>query len=138
MTSFRGVTLKDGQISYRPGMRKEAHPVAGVRAWVETAGQLDRRLSLTRTGVGAVALGPLGAVLGAIAKKRVDDRQLFLVVEGPGFAWSIDVPIDKVSVDGNRGYARRQQKGARRFAAQVSAAGSSVAVQPVPTYPPPS
>ena len=134
MASFQGVKLKDGTISYRDGLRRETFPVAGAEAWVESAGAIDRRLSLARTGGGALLLGPFGAVLGAIAKKKVDDRQLFLLINGPGFAWSVEVPVDKVGMDGSRkGYAKRQQKRARKFAAEVTAAGSRRPLD----YPPP-
>lgn len=105
---FAGVRVADGEIS-RGG---ESYPVAGVEVSVETAGQIDRRLSLTRTAGGAVALGPLGAVLGAVARKKTDDRQVFLLVSGPDFAWSVEVPHKKLAA-------------AHDFAAKVTALGRS-------------
>lgn len=122
MGSFAGVTLRGDRISYRDGLRRETHPVAGVEAWVESAGQIDRRLSATRTAGGLMLLGPLGAVLGAIAKKRTDDRQLFLIVKGPDFGWAAEVALGKKSVDGR--YDQRQRKRAQRFAAEITAAGA--------------
>lgn len=140
MARFRGVKLdkKAGTVSYRPGMRTETFPVAGVEAWVETSGQVDRRLSLTRTGVGALALGPLGAILGGLSKKKIDQTDAFLLVRGPEFGWVVDVAPKEAS------RKRRSQllKKAHRFGLQVTSAGTQTAVQlPPPTvqpsWPPP-
>lgn len=111
--SFNGVTLQRDVIRYK----RERFPTAGVAASVETAGGIDRRLSGTRTVGGALVLGPLGAVLGGLAKKKVDSRQAFLLVEGPGFAWAVEVDQGDLVK-------------AHKFAAKVTAAGRRRANDP--------
>lgn len=54
------------------------HDLAGATARVETAGQIERRVTAARL----VALG----VFAFAAKKNRDDRDLFLTVEGPHVA----------------------------------------------------
>lgn len=103
---FGGVTLGPGTISYKG----EQQALAGVTATVETAGQIRRRFTATRLAAGTVALGPIGFVLGAMARKKVDDRELYLLIDGPHYAWS-------VAVDPAMGAQ------AREFAARIHTAG---------------
>lgn len=132
MARFRGVTLnkKDGTVSYRPGIRTETFPVAGVEAWVETSGQIDRRLSLTRTGIGALALGPLGAILGGMSRKKIDQTDAFLLVRGPTFGWVVDVAPKAASAK----QRSRLLKKAHKFGLQLTSAG---AMAEAATLPPP-
>lgn len=54
-------------------------PLAGASASVETAGELQRRVTVTRMAL----TGPLAFAL----KKKRDDRELYLSVEGQSFAF---------------------------------------------------
>lgn len=98
-TKFAGVTLKDGRIESRQG----GGPVAGARATIESAGEIQRRITASRL----VLTGPLAL---AWRKKR-DLRELYLTVEGNGFGFT-------VRVDPKLGLAARQ------FAATVNAESS--------------
>lgn len=51
------------------------HPIANLNASVEDSGTVNRRLTVTRIA----ALGPLALAL----PKKLDDRELYLMVEGP-------------------------------------------------------
>jgi hypothetical protein len=61
-----------------------------VNATVDTAGNLatSSRSTLTRIAAGGILFGPVGAIVGGVAKKnRVhDNRELYLMIEGEGFA----------------------------------------------------
>lgn len=124
--SFQTVRFDRDTISYRERVRRDRHPIAGVRATIETAGELGRRMSATRTVGGGLLLGPVGAVLGAVAKKKTDDRQVFLLVEGPDFAWAVEVNL--ASGVGAKSANDRTVKKARTFAAAVTTAGKKAAV----------
>jgi predicted nucleic acid-binding Zn-ribbon protein len=81
----------------------EGGSVKGARAAVETCGQLERRITVTRvlaTGIFALAL-----------RKKKDNRELFLSVEGDGFAFVVEV-------DPKKGLEARQ------FAAKINTAGA--------------
>ncbi len=60
-----------------------------TKARVDTAGNLatNSRSTLTRIATGGVLLGPVGALIGATAKKRTkeDARELYLLIEDPNF-----------------------------------------------------
>jgi hypothetical protein len=99
--SFAGVRIDGDQIS-APG--QASGPIAGARATVDTAGQLSRRITATRL----VLTGPLAL---AWRKKR-DERELYLLVEGVG--WAISVPVDP-----------KKGQEARTFAAKVNSLASS-------------
>lgn len=78
---------------------KETYPLAGAKATVETAGQIEKRVTATRVlALGVFALG---------ARKKRDDRHLYLVIEGNG--WAITETL-KPKLEGR----------ARTFAAQVN------------------
>lgn len=95
---FSGIRLEGETITYE----KDTQPLAGVTASVESVGAIRQRATLTRT----LGTGGLGLFL---FKKKVDDRDLFLTIEGPAFQWLIDVDPKK-------------QKDAREFAAKVNTA----------------
>ncbi|MBX0299368.1 hypothetical protein K2F54_05180 [Cryobacterium sp. 1639] len=102
---FEGVTMKAGILSYK----RERQPVTGVQVTVETAGELQRRSTLTRTAAGAIVFGPAGAVVGALFRKQVDRRELYLLVDGDLFAWAVNINPSKGAA-------------ARAFAAKVNTA----------------
>ena len=93
-------------------------PLDGAEASVETAGALSerKRTTLTRLAVGGALLGPLGAVLalGFPKRKKVDDRELYLLIEAGAASCVLQVQPD----DGAR---------VRAFATQVNAAAMLVA-----------
>lgn len=95
---FAGIVVKDGQVKSRHG----GGPVAGARARVDTAGDIERRITATRL----LTTGPLALAW----RKKKDHRELYLEIEGDGFA--ISVPVDP-----------KQGRMARAFAAKVNTLG---------------
>lgn len=63
------------------------YKLEGVRAMVEDSGQLSKRITATRV----VATG----VIALAWRKRVDDRSVFLTIEGPGVALVREVRLEK-------------------------------------------
>lgn len=70
----------------------ERQSLDGIRASVEATGQVTKRTTATRVIGGMIVGGAPGAIVGAIARKRQDERELYVHVEGPDFYWveSID------------------------------------------------
>jgi hypothetical protein len=93
---YRTMQIKDGTI--RKG--RETHPVAGVRATVESGSALQSRVTVTRL----LAVG-----LFALAAKKTRGGEMWLLVEGPDFAWTVEVD-------------RKDIAAARHFAAFVNQA----------------
>jgi hypothetical protein len=91
LASYRG---RDGAASVTPMsivVPQGTFPLtASVSATVDTAGNLatSSRSTLTRVGAGAMLFGPVGAIVGATAKKTRmhDTRELYLLVQGDQFA----------------------------------------------------
>lgn len=109
---FGGITIRDGEIQHKDGRG----PIAAARASVETAGDIERRITATRL----VLTGPFAL---AFRKKR-DHREMFLTVEGQGFAFV--EPVDP-----------KKQADARKFAARINALASSSRAAPASATPPP-
>lgn len=65
------------QLKTTEGFRE--YPVAGSKASFESGAAATSRITATRVLTGAVILGPLGAILGGMAKK--DTSRMFLIVE---------------------------------------------------------
>jgi hypothetical protein len=80
-----------------------------VSAAVETAGSLSTRPTFTRTGAGLLIAGPIGGLLGFASRKKVDKRELYLVVEGADWAELVELKP-------------KQGEKARRFAQQINLA----------------
>jgi hypothetical protein len=95
---YRTMQIKDGTI--RKG--GEAHPVAGVRATVESGSALQSRVTVTRL----VALG-----LFALAAKKKSGGEMWLLVEGPDFAWTVEV--DRKDIAAARHFAGFVNQAAR-------------------------
>lgn len=96
-----GFTLFSDRIQ-KDGIRAESHPLAGVSAQVESAEELQQRVTVTRlalTGVFAFAL------------KKKSGGTSYLTIQGPGFAW-----VEEVE--------RKQRQQAVEFAAKVRAAAT--------------
>jgi len=93
-------------------------PLDGAEASVDTAGALSerKRTTFTRLAIGGALLGPLGAVLalGFPKRKKVDDRELYLLIEAGAASCVLQVQPD----DGAR---------VRAFATQINAAAAHVA-----------
>lgn len=112
--TYKGITVVKGRIT----TSDDDWPVAGAVARVESAGEITSRLSATRIGL----LGPLGF----FARKRIDKRELYLTVQGPG--WSIVKELN-ADTDG---------ASARSFAGKINAAASAEPVEAVPPALPPA
>lgn len=121
---FAGVEIHpDGSLRYGG----EWQDTATCHAEVETAGQVRDRATLTRVVGGALVAGPVGAVVGGLFRKRVDDREVWLVVTGDKHDWVVPV-------------RSAQLKQARLFVAEVNSAARSWAervthVERVPSRP---
>lgn len=83
----------------------DVQPVAGVEATVDLSGGVSGRATLTRT-----------AIPGAHGwQKKVDTRETWLVVDGPDFQWTVQVP--QVLASKARGFAAAITTAGRRAAA---------------------
>jgi hypothetical protein len=96
--SFEGVTLSADSITYQ----RTRYPAAGAHASVETEGEIVRRYTATRL----VLAGPLALAF----KKKKDRRELYLTVEGNGFAFVVECNPKKGAE-------------ARQFAAKINTLG---------------
>ncbi len=103
---YAGITVRNGQVKHKQG----SGPVAGAVARVESVGQIDRRITVTRMAL----TGPFAFAL----RKKKDKRELFLTVEGDGYSIMVDV-------------GPKDQAAARKFAAELN----SMARRQAPTSP---
>lgn len=99
---FPDLTITGDRIECR---KQGAGPILGAKAHVETAGDIDRRITATRL----ILTGPFAFGL----RKKKDTRELYLLVEGAGFAFVL--PVDP-------------KKGleARQVAAKINALGGAI------------
>jgi hypothetical protein len=67
------VKIKDGQVKTKQG----SGPLAGAHASLETVGQINSRFTATRLALA----GPLALAF----KKKKDQRELYLTIEGNGY-----------------------------------------------------
>jgi hypothetical protein len=102
---FAGVALSDTRISFDG----QSVPVRGARAYVEEDGEVVRRESLSRV---------LPGLLRDVLRGPDHPRELFLLVEGPGFHFV--VPCDPT-----------ERAEARAFASAICVAGSRPKGAPV-------
>jgi len=100
--SFKDIAI----VGDRVECGEDGGPLAGASARVETAGEIDRRVSGTRL----VLMGPLAL----LAKKKVDHRELYLTIEGAGFSIVKQLDPD------------RDGLAARQFAARVNAKATQI------------
>lgn len=112
LAKFEGVTLRKRSIGR--GLA-DTQPLTGVHASIESGEALSRRTTATRVVAGAVLAGPVGAVVGAVAKKKTGGDS-YLVITGPEFEWQIEVD-------------RKHADKARQFAAQINTAAKQIDAQ---------
>jgi hypothetical protein len=104
LARFAGITVTPSEVRSDFG----SGPLIGARAEVDTGGNLTRR---PRVGY-VLAFG----VLGLAASKTVDERELYLSVEGQGFGFAIQLPPWRATE-------------ARSFASQLNGAQVGAAAQ---------
>jgi hypothetical protein len=118
---FEGVVVKDDMIRHG----RESLPLAGAHVTVDAAGEIDKRITATRL----VLTGPFALAF----RKKKDRRELYLMVEGEGGAFVVEVDPKKGG-DARRFAARVNTMAAaavsRRATMQASTAAAS------PTAPP--
>ncbi|MFF2053765.1 DUF4429 domain-containing protein [Leifsonia sp. NPDC058194] len=113
---FPGLSFDGESVTYQ-GVTQ---PIAGSNAVVDTAGELDRRPTLSRVAMGGVLFGALGALGGGLMQKKVDSRQVFLLIDGPLAAWAVPAKPDQYS-DATR-FAALFNTAAKTAAAAVAGA----------------
>lgn len=123
IASYNGVHIYPDRIIRLPdmaggmiGVEPECRPIAGVTASTEQDGAVGARSTLTRSAVP----GMHGW------QKKTDDRQGFVVIDGPDFQWQV-----KYAPQFDLG-------GARKFAAAVTTAGRKAVPAPSATGSPDS
>ena len=79
LTLIGKVKVRDGEIIHG----RDRWPLAGAEARVETAGEVSDRFTATRLAL----LGPFALAF----KKKKDNRELYLTVEGEGFAFVVEL-----------------------------------------------
>lgn len=97
--TYSGVKLRGDVIRYR----HRTYPSAGAVAMVESAGQVERRVSV----LGALLFLPAALIW----RKKKDHRELYLTVTGQGYQFVVGLDPD----DGRK---------AREFAARLNTLGS--------------
>lgn len=107
---FEGVEVKDGEIRHG----RERVPLAGARLSVDTAGELDKRITATRL----ILTGPFALAF----RKKKDRRELYLTVEGQGAAFVVELDPKKGA-------------DARKWAAKINALASAAGPAPAPVAP---
>jgi hypothetical protein len=74
-----GLRVRDDQISHKSGQG----PIAGAHARIETAGDVNSRITATRL----VAVG----VFALLLRKKEDHRTLWLTIQGQGYEIAVEV-----------------------------------------------
>lgn len=103
IASFGGLNLTATELIDGLGDAAPRYPLAGLTARVEDSGTLNRRITATRL----VTIG----VFALAAKKKQDDREVYLTIEGPDVAILRTVQFKKTPSAGTQ---------AREFAAQLN------------------
>ncbi len=116
LARFAGITVSSSGVTSAFG----AGPLLGARADVETGGTLTRR-----PRIGAVLVF---GVLGLAASKTVDQRELYLSVEGQGFGFAIQLLPWRVAAA--RSFASRLNGAQAEAAARAPAAAQPLGPAP--------
>lgn len=103
IASFGDLNITATELIEGSGSTAPRYPLAGLTARVEDSGTLNRRITATRLAV----MGPFALA----AKKKQDDREVYLTIEGP------DVAILRTVQFKNKPRAGTE---AREFAAQLN------------------
>lgn len=122
------LVLKDRRIAFHPseGTGSIVKDVAGVRASVVTGEELRSRVTVTRMALAGIF---------AFALKKQAGGERFLVVEGPDFAWAVEVDLNQANEaillatainDEARSAAPAAQAGPAHFAQPAAAGGSDI------------
>lgn len=98
--SFGKWKVRDGKVHHG----SSSWPAEECAAVVDTGANIQK-MSAGRVVLGAVALGPVGAVLGGLAKKN--KTRVYLVVTVPGDSFLEELPV-------------KDEGGARKFAAALN------------------
>lgn len=112
---FEGLRVLGDQL-FRISAGKQ-WPVAGCNAQVDSGAAIQSRVTATRVAAGAVVAGPVGALVGALAKK--DRSRVYLAVT---------TPDDHVLIE----VKGKHETDARRFAANLNAAAAKYDTQTRP------
>jgi hypothetical protein len=97
------IVVRDGEIIHAG----ERYPLAGAHATVDAAGAVEKRVTATRL----ILTGPFAFGL----RKKRDSRELYLLVEGEGFGFVVELDP-------------RKGREAREFAVELNAAASAAPV----------
>ncbi|NYF16503.1 hypothetical protein HDC37_001328 [Microbacterium sp. AK009] len=108
---------REALIEEQGGSQLQRHRLAGLVAKVEEGGTVNRRFTVTR-------IATLG-VLAAGVPKRIDDRELFLTIEGPETVIVRAIPV--------KGHAAITAT-AREFVAKVNQASGAASVAQGPSW----
>lgn len=111
VATFAGLRLTPTELIEGYGKDAIRHPVAGLTARVEDSGALNRRITATRI----VAIG----VFALAAKKKQDDREVYLTIEGPttGILKTVEMKKNKDAGTQARLFANRINLLGRQLAA---------------------
>jgi hypothetical protein len=86
---------RDGTPTIKRGFGKP-QPLCGITVELLTGPAVTSRMTATRVVTGAALAGPVGALLGGMARKRSGGEAL-LTVAGPGLLWSVKVDPEKLT-----------------------------------------
>lgn len=119
---FEGIVVKGGEIRHG----RESVALAGARLTVDSAGEIDKRITATRL----VLAGPFALAF----RKKKDRRELYLLVEGETGSFVVEVDPKKGAEA--RKFAARVNTSAKTLervpAASVTAPGAPAGWQPDP------
>ena len=74
-TSFEGHKLNGQKLSKFP----QSWDIKGAKAYIENGANIGSRITATRVAAGLVLAGPVGAIIGGLAKK--DRNKIYVLIE---------------------------------------------------------
>jgi hypothetical protein len=86
---------RDGTPTIKRGFGKP-RPLCGISVDLHSGSTATSRMTATRVATGAALAGPVGALLGGMARKRSGGEAL-LTVAGPDLLWSVKVEPEKMT-----------------------------------------